>query len=40
MITRAGREMEVKTTEFKKWDYWYDGQCTGKKTSQHGNKTV
>ena len=40
MITRAGREMEVKITEFKKWDYWYDGQCTRKKTSQRGNNTV
>ena len=24
--------MEIKTTTFKEWDYWYDEQCTEKKT--------
>jgi hypothetical protein len=23
--------MEIKTTKFKEWDYWYDEQCEGKK---------
>jgi len=31
MIRRVGREMEVKTTEFKKWDYWYDEQRKGRR---------
>jgi hypothetical protein len=31
MIRRAGRYVEIKTAEFKEWDYWYDEQCKGKK---------
>ena len=31
MIRTVGREMEVKTTKFKEWDYWYDDQHKGKK---------
>ena len=27
MIRRAGRDVEIKTAEFKEWDYWYDKQC-------------
>jgi len=23
MIWRAGREIEIKTTKFQEWDYWY-----------------
>jgi len=25
-IRRIGREMDVKTTKIKEWDYWYDEQ--------------
>jgi len=31
MIRRIGREMEVKTTKFKEWDYWYDEQRKGRR---------
>jgi hypothetical protein len=31
MIRRAGRYVEIKTGEFREWDYWYDEQCKEKK---------
>ena len=33
VIRTAGREMEIKTMKFKERDYWYEGQCKGKKRS-------
>jgi hypothetical protein len=30
MIRRVRREMEVKTTKFKEWDYWYYEQRKGR----------
>jgi len=31
MVSRARREMKIRTTKFKEWDYWYEEQCKAKK---------
>ena len=32
--------MGIKTMKFKEWNYWYDGQCKGKKRSPNGVEKV
>jgi hypothetical protein len=34
MTRRVGREMEVKTTKIKEWDYWYDEQGKGRRENK------
>ena len=40
MIRRAGREMEIQTTEFKEGDYCYHEQHKGKKRSWNGTERL